>query len=125
MAPRLYFWRSSTSVFLLSPKLSTLMERIFTENIGTWMATLTVTFITIFFDKILEKIRFSLNRADLRTKYFEEMATEFSTYLFWVSIYQERFERGWTDDPEDLCLRSVSRFWDSAKFTACSFRNSY
>jgi hypothetical protein len=35
-----------------------------------------------FSDKILGRIRFSPNRADLRIKYFEELALDLSTYMY-------------------------------------------
>jgi hypothetical protein len=61
-----------------------------------------VALLTIFSDKILERIRFRLNRVDLRTKYFEELATDLSTYLFYAEIFHERYQKGWATDPEDL-----------------------
>jgi DNA-binding Lrp family transcriptional regulator len=57
---------------------------IISNNVGTWLAAVTVALLTIFSDKILGRIRFSLNRADLRVKYFEQLATDLSTYVFWV-----------------------------------------
>ena len=75
---------------------------IISNNVGTWLAAVIVALLTIFSDKILGRIRFSLNRADLRVKYFEQLATDLSTYVFWVEVYHERFQRHWTDDLEDL-----------------------
>src|SRR5258705_9918565 len=75
---------------------------IISNNVGTWAAGLMVTLLTIFSDKILGRIRFSLNRANVRVKYFEQLATDLSTYVFWVEVYCERFQRGWTDDLQDL-----------------------
>jgi hypothetical protein len=75
---------------------------IITKNVGAWLAATIVAFLTIFSDKILERIRFRLNRADLRTKYFEELAIDLSTYLFYSELFHERHQRGWADDPEDM-----------------------
>jgi len=52
------------------------------DKIGVWLATIIIALLTVFSDKILERIRFRLNIADLRTKYFEELAVNLSTYLF-------------------------------------------
>ena len=52
------------------------------DKIGVWLATIIIALLTVVSDKILERIRFRLNIADLRTKYFEELAVNLSTYLF-------------------------------------------
>ena len=54
---------------------------IITDNLVAWLAATIVALLTVFSDKILERIRFSLNRADLRVKYFEELAVDLSTYV--------------------------------------------
>src|SRR5437870_793358 len=73
-----------------------------TDHIGTWLITSIVTLLTIFSDKIIERIRLAINKADLRVKYFEELAIDLSTYIFWAEVYLERFENEWTDDNDDL-----------------------
>jgi hypothetical protein len=75
---------------------------IIADNVGVWLAATIVGLLTIFSDKILERIRFRLNRADLRTKYFEELAIDLSAYVFYAEIFEERYRRGWTDDRDDL-----------------------
>jgi hypothetical protein len=72
------------------------------DHIGTWLVATAVALLTIFSDRLLARIRFQLNRADLRVKQYEELAQDLSTYTFWVEVYQERYARGWTDDPDDL-----------------------
>jgi len=72
------------------------------DKIGVWLATIMVALLTIFSDKILERIRFRVNIADLRTKYFEELAVNLSTYLFYAELYHERYQKGWANDPEDM-----------------------
>ena len=72
------------------------------DKLGVWLATIVVALLTIFSDKILERIRFRLNVADLRTKYFEELAINLSTYLFWSEIYHERHQKHWADNPDDM-----------------------
>lgn len=68
----------------------------------TWLAAMFVGLLTVFSDRIIGRVRFALNRADLRTKYFEEVAIDLSTYLFYATLFHERYVRGWADDPEDL-----------------------
>jgi len=78
------------------------MTNIIAHNVGAWLAATVVALLTVFSDKILERIRFRLNRADLRTKYFEQLAKDLSTYLFYSELFHERYQKGWADDPEDL-----------------------
>jgi hypothetical protein len=61
------------------------------ENLGIWVATTIVALLTIFSDKILGRIRFSLNKADSRAKYFEEMAERLSTFVYWAELFYEGF----------------------------------
>jgi hypothetical protein len=68
----------------------------------TWLATTVVALLTVFSDRIIGRVRFALNRADLRTKYFEELAIDLSSYVFFASLFHERYARGWADDPEDI-----------------------
>lgn len=75
---------------------------IFSNNVGAWLAATLVALLTAFSDKLLERIRFRLNRADLRAKYFEELAVDLSTYIFFAEIFCERYQKGWANDPEDL-----------------------
>jgi hypothetical protein len=75
---------------------------IISDNLAAWLAATLLTLLTIFSDKIFERIRFSLNRADLRVKYFEDLAMDLSAYVFWVDVFHERYQKKWTDDPADL-----------------------
>lgn len=73
-----------------------------TDHLATWLVTSTIALLTIFSDKIVERIRLAINKADLRVKYYEELAMDLSSYIFWSEVYLERFEKGWTEDSEDL-----------------------
>jgi hypothetical protein len=75
---------------------------LFTDHIGTWLTTSIIALITIFSDKIIERIRLAINKADLRIKYYEELAIDLSSYIFWSEVYLERFENEWTEDIDDL-----------------------
>src|SRR5271166_5155885 len=75
---------------------------IFRDNIGAWLAATVVALMTVFSDKLLERIRFRVNRANLRAKYFEELAMDLSSYIFFAEIFCERYQKGWADDPADM-----------------------
>ena len=53
-----------------------------------------VTLLTVFSDKIVGRVRLALNRADLRTKYFEQLATDLSTFAFYADLFYTRYVRG-------------------------------
>lgn len=50
----------------------------------------------LFSARITESIKFAINRADLRTKQYESLCTELSTYIFRVELLQEFITREWT-----------------------------
>ena len=72
------------------------------QHIGAWLVATGIAILTIFSDKIVARIKLHVNRADLLTKYFEELAVDLSTYIFWVEVFHERYQRGWATDPEDM-----------------------
>jgi hypothetical protein len=72
------------------------------HNLLAWLVATLITVLTIFSDRLLGRVRFQLNKADLRVKYFEKLAVDLSTNLFYAAIFEERFRRGWTDDKEDI-----------------------
>ena len=51
------------------------------DHIGAWLVTTAVALLTIFWDRLLARIRFQLNRADLRVKQYEELAQDLSRYI--------------------------------------------
>jgi hypothetical protein len=54
----------------------------FANQAGTWLIGAVLAMLGLFSARILERIKFALNRADLRVKYYEEMATEMSHFVF-------------------------------------------
>jgi hypothetical protein len=71
--------------------------QILTDHIETWAAVTVVALLGVFSDKILGGIRLRINRADLRVKYFEQLAVDLSAYIFWAEVYHEYFEKGWVE----------------------------
>jgi hypothetical protein len=54
----------------------------FADQSATWFVGVVLAVLGIFSAKIVEAIKVSLNRADLRTKYYEEMAIDISHFVF-------------------------------------------
>jgi hypothetical protein len=65
-----------------------------TQQTATWFIGFVVALLGLFSGRIVETIRFSLNRADLRSKYFEELAVAVSHYVFVVDRLTKVYYRG-------------------------------
>jgi hypothetical protein len=63
-------------------------------HLQTWFALFLVAILTVFSDKIVGRIRFALNRADLRSKYYEQLALDLSTFVFYSDLFHVRRVRG-------------------------------
>ncbi len=63
---------------------------------ATWMVAFVIGIFGVFSSNIIESIKFSLTRADLRTKQYEEMATQISSYIFDSELTTEIIENNWT-----------------------------
>lgn len=64
----------------------------FKTRTATWLVTFMLGVLGLFSGYITESIRFSLNRADLRTKQYDELATEISQYIFFAELSTEFIE---------------------------------
>jgi hypothetical protein len=54
------------------------------EHAGTWFVGLVLAVLGVFSDRIVGRLRFALNRADLRAKCYEEMAESISHFVFLI-----------------------------------------
>jgi hypothetical protein len=68
----------------------------FKTQTATWLVAFLIGILALFSGRITESVKFALNRADLRTKQYEELATEISQYIFSAELITEFVERGWT-----------------------------
>ena len=64
------------------------------EHLQTWLILAFVGLLTALSDKIIGRVRFALNRADLRSKYYEELALALSTFVFYADLFHVRHIRG-------------------------------
>ena len=63
---------------------------------GAWFVGFVISVLAIFSSKITEYIKFALNSADLRSKYYEELAVNLSDYNFEAELTVEFLDKGWT-----------------------------
>lgn len=67
------------------------------EHLETWLVVAIVALLSVFSDKLIGRIRFAINRADLRSKYYEKLALDLSTFLFYTDLFHLRYVRGELD----------------------------
>jgi hypothetical protein len=63
---------------------------------ATWLVAFVIGLLGLFSGRVTESVKFALNRADLRTKQYEELATDVSAYIFAANLTTEFIENGWT-----------------------------
>jgi hypothetical protein len=63
---------------------------------ATWFVGVVVALLSIFSSKIVESAKFALNRAELRTKNYEELSTDLSEFVFLAELTAEYLDHGWT-----------------------------
>jgi len=63
---------------------------------ATWLVAFLIGIFGFFSGRITESVKFALNRADLRTKQYEELAIEISQYIFSAELNTEFIENNRT-----------------------------
>ena len=61
----------------------------FKTQTATWLVAFLLGILGLFSGRITESIKFALNRADLRTTQYDELATEISQYIFSAELTTE------------------------------------
>jgi hypothetical protein len=79
--------------------LWTAIETSFRTQLATWIVAFLIGILGLFSSSITERIKFALNRANLRTTQYEELASETSSYIFSTELMAEFLEKGWTTKP--------------------------
>jgi hypothetical protein len=104
------------------------------EQAGTLIVGFFVSVFAIFSSNITDRIKFALNTADLRSKYFEEFAENLSAFDFEAELIVEYLGDGFTDsetwdsitkeynplittlmNKEYVYLSWINRYWDPAR----------
>jgi len=63
---------------------------------ATWFIGFLIALLTVFSSTITERIRTALNSADIRSKNYEDLASDMSEYMFESELTVEFIEHGWT-----------------------------
>jgi hypothetical protein len=62
------------------------------------LTTLILGLVGVFTDKIIDCVRFSVNRADLRSGQYEKLATDLGTFAFSAELMGEYLRHDWTTE---------------------------
>lgn len=87
------------------------------EQAGTWFVGVVLALLGIFSGKLVETIKFALNRADLRTKYYEQLARDLSRFVFAVNRLHFVYVTDWADDE---AKSAIAGFYDESMNELCS-----
>jgi hypothetical protein len=84
---------------MAAPDFSVLQELV--KEVVKWAVPFLGALVAVFFTPLVEQIRLRFNRADLRTKQYEEFAADLSYFIYHAELVHQYFIRGWTE-PKDL-----------------------
>jgi hypothetical protein len=106
------------------------------KELAKWLIPLAGAFVAVFFTPLVDRIKLQLNRAELRTKQFEEFASDISAFVFQAELMYEFLSKGWNTEQliddynkaitllrtkELVYLSWAARFWkpdDQPKFVS-------
>jgi hypothetical protein len=75
------------------------------DQAGAWFVGVILALLGVFSGRFVEKIKFALNRADLRTKYYEEMAADISHFVFIVDrLSKVYYGSKWASDEDKSAI---------------------
>jgi hypothetical protein len=77
----------------------------FASQAGAWFVGLVLAVLGAFSARIVEKVKFALNRADARAKYYEEMAVDISHFVFIIDRLVNVYYGGrWASDEDKSAI---------------------
>jgi hypothetical protein len=71
------------------------------DQAGTWFVGVVLALLGLFSGKLVETVKFALNRADLRAKYYEQLALDLSGLVFLVDrLAKVYYGAEWANDDD-------------------------
>jgi len=81
------------------PQWLTHISNSLADQAATWFVGVVLALFGVFSGRLVESVKFAVNRADLRTKYYEEMAEGISHFVFIIDrIIRVSLESSWASD---------------------------
>jgi hypothetical protein len=73
-----------------------------------WIVSAVIAVFGVFSNRIAEKLKYSLNRADLNAKYYEEFAEALSLFVLSIDRYINVYAKGtWASDDDKAAIASM------------------
>jgi len=69
---------------------------LFGNQLATWFVGVIIALLGVFSSKLVECAKFALNKAELRSKNYEEFSTDLSEFVFAAELNKEFLEKNWT-----------------------------
>ena len=94
----------------------------FLDRGAAWFIGVVFLFLGLFSSRLAEKVKFALNRADLRTKNYEELAVELSHFVFIIDrIIKVEIEGTWAQKSGDAgeIFGAINAEYDETMNTIC------
>ena len=66
------------------------------DSVKTVIAAFVVALLSVFSNKLVDSVKFALNRADLRTAQYEKLATDLGDFAYSSELIDEYLRDGWT-----------------------------
>ena len=71
----------------------------FEKNFTAWFVGAVFAIFSVFSGELAERIKFSLNKADARSEHYEQLAEDFSNFVFRAELFPEFLHQNWTTKP--------------------------
>lgn len=78
------------------------------DQTATWFVGLVLALLGVFSGRLVETVKFALNRADLRTKYYEQLAIDLSSFVFAVNrLTKVYYGSSWASDDDKSAIATA------------------
>jgi hypothetical protein len=88
------------------------------DQTATWFVGVVLALFGVFSGRLVETVKFALNRADLRTKYYEQLAVDLSSFVFAVNrLTKVYYGSSWATDEDKAAMAAT---YDETMVKLCS-----
>jgi hypothetical protein len=88
------------------------------DQTATWFVGVVLALLGVFSGRLVETVKFALNRADLRTKYYEQLAVDLSSFVFAVNrLTKVYYGSSWASDEDK---NAMAEAYNEAMVKLCS-----
>jgi hypothetical protein len=93
------------------------------DQAGTWFVGVVLALLGIFSGRLVETAKFALNRADLRTKYYEQLAVDLSDFVFVIDrMTNVYYGANWAGEDSKTAIAAA---YDESMSKICRYEYVY